>query len=145
MKLRVAVLSLPFAAPAPARAVVYTGNPTVTIRVDRLAHDYVSGEVELEGVRVHHCAGGSTDHPVGEIIDPVEGFELPISAGDHCGLTLYWGSSLDITGPGYVVRYDEPSTDVVLDDPIDKVELTPYSVVSGSMGGAGPWLVTSID
>ncbi|MCA9493973.1 MAG: hypothetical protein KC621_28795, partial [Myxococcales bacterium] len=45
---------------SPAHAVTYDGTPVLTFRVDRPAADYVSGSVELEGVRVFHCAGGYT-------------------------------------------------------------------------------------
>lgn len=130
---------------SPAEALIYLGNPSLGFRVDRPAHDYVEGTVELDKVRVHHCGGGSTDYPVGEVIDPVEGYALTISGGNHCGLTFYWDSVMDIDGPTYTVRYEEATTNVTLAEEIDPVVLTPYDVISGSMSGYGPRLIVTID
>jgi hypothetical protein len=128
-----------------AHAIYYIGNPNLGFKVDRPAHDYVGGSVGLTKVRVHHCGGGYTDYSVGQTIDPVDGYDIPIASGDYCELTFYWSSVMDITGPSYTVRYSESTTSVTLDAPIDPVALMPYSVVSGSMSGAGPSLIVVID
>jgi hypothetical protein len=130
-----------FVLPIPAEAVIFIGNPNLDFTVDRPAHDYIDSSVVLDKVRFHYCAGGSTDVQVDETLDLVAGSSVGFSAGDYCGLTFYWDSVLDIDGPGYTVRYSQATTAVTLeDDTPDPVALTPYSVISGSMSGAGPSL-----
>ncbi|MEQ1503699.1 MAG: hypothetical protein ABMB14_15780 [Myxococcota bacterium] len=131
----------------PAQAVVFLGNPELTFRVDRAAHDYTGGAVTLTKVRVGFCSGSTTDVTVGAVIDPVEAVVVAIPAGDLCGIQWFWGSDLDVDGPGYTVRYSAATTAVVLDPDgtLPPKALSPYSVVSGSMGGGGPWLLASID
>jgi hypothetical protein len=129
----------------PAQAVIYIGNPVLDFRVDRPAGDYVDGSVTLAKVRVHHCAGGYTDVTVNDALDPVQVYSVAIPAGDQCSLTFYWNSALDVNGPAYTVRYAQSTTAMTLSTDIAPVALTPYSVVSGSMSGGGPWLLASID
>ena len=135
--------------PNEAHAAWYFGNPVVTFRADRPAGDYVDGSVLLDKLRVHHCGGGYTDYEVDETIDPVAVNQVGIGAGNHCALTFYWASDLDIDGFGglgaFTVRYSEPTTTLVLDADIDPVALTPYSVVSGSMSSGSPWLLANIE
>lgn len=142
-------LPLLSAVATPARAVFYFGNPVLDFRVDRPADDYVEGTVTVDKVRVYHCGGGYTDYPVADTIDPVVVNHVEIDAGDHCGLTFFWSSDLDIDGDGslgaFTVRYEEATTAVTLDTDIDPVALAPYSVVSGSMPGGAPWLLTNIE
>jgi hypothetical protein len=123
-----------------ADAVQFTGNPILDFRVDRPTDDYVQGSVTLATIRVHHCAGGYTDVSVGEAIDPVEVNSYGIPAGDHCSLTFYWATDLDIDGPSYTVRYAQGTTAVPLDTTIDPVALSPWTVqqVRGLEGGVGP-------
>ena len=104
-----------------AHAVIYIGNPNLGFHVDRQQHDYVSGSVDLDTVRVHHCGGGYTDYPVGQTIDPVDGFDVAIAAGNHCSVTLFWGSVMVVDGPSYSLEYDEASTAVTLASPIAAV------------------------
>lgn len=134
---------------SPAHAVWYIGNPVLDFRVDRPAGDYLEGTVVLDKVRVFHCGGGSTDYEVDETIDPVVVQHVSIDAGNHCALRFFWSSDLDIDGDGslgpFTVRYAEDTTDVTLATDIEPVALTPYSVVSGSMSGGAPWLLTNIE
>lgn len=140
-----ALCALSFALSTDAGAVIYLGNPTLNVRVDRPLGDYVEGTVDFDKVRVHHCAGGYTDYTVAKTIDPVAGYDVDIDAGNHCGVTFFWDSVMDIDGPAYTVRYSGSTTAVTLDTPIDPVALTPYTVISGSMSGGGPQLVVTID
>jgi hypothetical protein len=126
-------------------AVQYQGTPALTFRVDRPAGDYVEGEVTVQKLRVHHCGGGTTDVTVGATVDPVVANTVPIPAGDHCAVTFYWSTTLDIDGPTYTVRYSQSTTTVALDTEIDPKALTPYSVIAGTMSGGGPWLLVAID
>lgn len=138
-------LSVLAAAPIGAGAVVYIGNPNLHFYVDRPAGDYINGAVTLHKVRVHHCGGGSTDYVENASIDPVAGYDVAIGAGNHCGLTFYWSSAMDIDGSGFTVRYAETSTAVTLDSVIEPVALAPCSVLSGSMSGVCPRLYVTID
>jgi hypothetical protein len=124
--------------------VQYSGTPIVDFRVDRPADDYIDGTVTLTKIRVHACGGGYTDVTVGQTIDPVAVQSVQIPAGDHCQLTFYWSTSLDIDGPTYTVRYSSSTTAVPLSADIEPVYLSPWSVVSGSMSGGGPWLLVDI-
>ena len=132
-----------------ARAVIYAGNPNLGFRVDRPADDYIGGTVTLDKVRVHHCGGGWTDYPVGQVIYPVAHYTIRFAAGDHCRVSYYWGSALEIDGDGslgpFAVAYSQAITTVTLAADIDQIPLAPYSVVSGSMSGGAPWLLMSID
>jgi hypothetical protein len=130
---------------APAHAFIYVGNPSLGFRVDRPQADYVDGAVHLDKIRVHHCGGGYTDVTVDQTLDPVALNHVAIPAGDHCSLTWYWGGDLDVDGASYTVRYAEATTTVVLDAEIPPKSLSPYSVVSGSMSGGGPWLLSAIE
>ena len=129
----------------PAHALIYLGNPQLGFRVDRPADDYVDGSVVLDKIRVHHCAGGYTDVQVDETIDPVAVIRVAIPAGNHCSITWYWASDLDVDGPAFTVRYAGATTTVTLAADIPPVALSPYSVVSGSMSGGGPWLLSVIE
>ena len=128
-----------------ADAMIYLGNPALGFRVDRPAGDYVDGGVVLDKVRVPPCGGGSTDVEIDQTIDPVAVTWVDIPAGDHCAVTWYWATDLDVNGPSYTVRYEGATTSVLLDEEIPPVALTPYSVVSGSMSGGGPWLMSVIE
>jgi len=131
--------------PVDASALTYNGNPNLGIYVDRPAHDFTGGSVYLTGFRVFNCGGGYTDYLVGATIDPVDGYNVAISAGDYCSVNVYWGNTMVVHGPSYTVDYDEPYTSVTLAAPIPPVALTPYEVVSGSMSGVGPKLFLTID
>lgn len=126
-------------------AVQYAGNPILDFRVDRPAGDYVEGAVTLSKVRVSHCGGGFTDVSVGQALDPVQLQSVAIPAGDHCAVTLYWSTALDVDGAGYTVRYSQSTTTVALATDIAPTPLTPYVVVAGTMSGSGPWLLLDID
>lgn len=130
---------------APAFAITYDGTPVLTVRVDRPAQDFVSGSVELTGVRVFHCGGGYTDVAVGSTIDPVAGTSFFIPSGDHCQITFWWATVMEIEGSGFTLEVDDTLTPVPLDEPIDPVYLSSWTVTSGSMSGYGPWLVVSIE
>jgi len=131
---------------APAHAVQYTGNPQLGFRVDRPADDYVTGDVTLAKIRVHHCGGSTyTDVTVGQNLDPVDVNWVSIPAGDHCSVTFFWSTDLDIDGPSWTVRYAESTTHVPLATDITPVSLSPWTVISGTMTGGGPWLLVTID
>lgn len=128
-----------------AHAVVYVGSPTLGFRVDRQADDYIDSSVFLHKIRINHCSGGYTDVSVNATLDLVAGVNVSIPAGDHCSIVWYWDNALDIDGPTYTVRYSQSTTSVTLEAEIPPKSLTPYSVVSGTMPGGGPWLLSSID
>jgi hypothetical protein len=131
----------------PAHAIIYGGNPGVVIHADRPQHDLVGGAVKLGKVRMHYCAGGGADYPVGEWIDPVEGWVVPIAPGDYCGVTTFWDSALtlDVNGQdgSFGVAYTQSFTDTPL--PTQPVVLTPISVVYGIIYGGNPGLVVTIE
>lgn len=135
--------------PGDAGAIIYNGNPNLGFRVDRPAGDYLSGSVTVDKVRVHHCAGGYTDHSVNDTIDPVDGYTMAIPSGDECGLTFYWSSALTIDGDGalgaFTVSHSGSTTSVTLEDEIPPTLLGGCTVTSGQMSGGCPWLLVHID
>lgn len=128
-----------------ALAVQYQGTPALTFRVDRPAGDYVEGAVGLEKLRIHHCGGGFTDVTVGAGVDPTDPTTVGIPAGDHCAVTFHWSTALVVDGPAFTVRYAEETTTVVLDTEIAPKLLSPWTVIAGTMSGAGPWLLVDVD
>ncbi|MCB9688556.1 MAG: hypothetical protein H6735_26195 [Alphaproteobacteria bacterium] len=130
---------------AQAHAYIYTGNPDFGVEVNRLANDYVEGDVHLDKVRIVRCDASWTDYTVDGDVDVVAGFTLTVAGGDLCAAVFYWGSTMTIDGDGslgaFTVSYDKATTTVLFDDPITPKALTPYTVTSGSMEGWGPWLV----
>jgi len=106
--------------------------------------------MSIDKIRVHNCGGGYTDYAMsGERINipfaTDSGIAKGIVAGNYCGLTFYWGSEIDINGSGFTVEYSEATTAVALNTVIDPVYLSPYTVISGSMSGLGPWLHVTIN
>ncbi|MCB9764635.1 MAG: hypothetical protein H6739_32975 [Alphaproteobacteria bacterium] len=133
----VAVLS----SPMPVHAIIYAGNPHLDLTVQRAEDDLVEGSVDLDKVRLHACAGGTTDYTVEETIDPVDGYGLDIDAGDWCGVTLYWGGVMELDGDNgspFSLEVDHASTYVPLATTINPVDLVPFDVVSGSISGSAP-------
>lgn len=132
------MLTLGLLALPSAHAVIYVGNPDLTITVDRPQHDLTGGSVVLDKVRTHGCLGGTTDYTVDEAIDPVDGWTLGISDGNYCGVTLYWTSAMTLEGVNssgaFELSYTRSSTYVALATPIPPVGLSPIQVVSGSPG-----------
>lgn len=135
---------LPLALLTPAHAVIYGGNPELTIWVERSPDDLIDGDVDLTNVKLSVCGGGTTTVSVGAAIDPVAGYTVAIPAGNYCGLTVTWGSVLELTGFGaggaWVGEYDKPSTYFPLASPIAPVALTPFTVTSGVIYGGNPEL-----
>ena len=127
----------------PAQAVVYIGNPNVSFRVDRVDDDYTSGDVHLDLVRIEHCDGTDTEYVVDDIVDPVLGHTVVIAGGDHCGVTWVFDSDFVIDGSGFVVDSSQREVYSALPSP-SWVPLSPWSVVSGTMTGGGPRLLTTI-
>lgn len=131
-----------------ANAVIYVGNPDLTITVDRSQHDLDSGSVQLDKVRMHACSGTTTDYTVSSTIDPVYGYTLGISGGNYCGVTFFWSSSMLLDGTNnngaFEFSYSRSTTYVALATPIPPVGLSPITVVYGSPGLGLPELQVAI-
>src|SRR5687768_8483613 len=94
------------AAPALADAAILAGNPNLRLDVDRPQRDLEEGEVVLTSVYMHACAGGYTSYSVAQTIDPADNFTLAISAGDYCGVTFNWGSTMALWGHNTAGYYE---------------------------------------
>lgn len=142
------VLALALALLPSAHAVIYGGNPGLTIDAVRVPNDLTEGSVDLAKVRMHACAGGFTDVTVDDTIDPVASHTVAVPAGNWCGVTLYWDSSMILEGNSpagpYTLAYDEPTTYFALATPIPLVYLTPYEVVTGVIYGGNPGIQLTI-
>jgi hypothetical protein len=130
-----------------AHAAIYAGNPEMTIKVDRAAHDFATGDVELWKFVVHSCGGGALTYYVNDAIDPVAGWVTHIQGGDLCGITLYWNSSMLIDGSGgaFTIAYTHATTEVSIGATIPSVALSPVQVISGSYSGGSPALWLKLD
>lgn len=127
-----------------AEAAVYGGNPHLTIIADRPEADMTDGEVVLNTVRLHFCAGGVASWAPQISIDPVQGWTMAVPAGDLCELELVWGSEMTLEGDGYIIEYDETITTIELVGTTQAVDLTPFVVVDGAVYGGNPHLTATI-
>lgn len=139
------LLALALALTTDAHAGIYGGNPGITIKVVRPANDLLGADVTLEKVRVNYCGGGFTDYAVNGYVDLVVGYQRTITGGDICGIRSYWDSEMDIEGSAFLLEYDSLYTDVSV-TPTGPVpaNLTPFTVIQGSIYGQGPQLVVTI-
>lgn len=121
----------------PAHAVVYAGNPVITLQLDHPNLAMQNASVWLEEVRIHRCDGTVLALPVDEAVDLVAGVEVDAPPGDYCALTLVWDSAVEGEGglpPGSIAWvYEHPSTHVDLGVAMPPVDLAPYTVLDGSM------------
>lgn len=131
------------ASPA-ARAVTYSGDPVMTLTVDRPEQDLVEGEVVLDTVRVHTCGGGWASWRPEETIDPVAGWSMDFPTGNLCEVELVWGTTMVLDGQGYVIEYAEVTTTVDLVGATQTEDLTPFDLVSGVIHGGNPFVMLTI-
>src|SRR5690349_4510374 len=82
---------------ADASAYVYIGNPILTVVATRVQGDLTVTSGHLDTLRVHRCAGGYVDHAVDETVDLVDGWTFTLPPGDYCGVSLRWGSSVEVS------------------------------------------------
>lgn len=141
------LLSLALSFVSASHATIYGGNPQLFLSVDRPEHDLASVEVDLDKVRMHHCQGGYTDYEVDGAVDLVEGHVLAISAGDYCGITVYWASVMTLYGvnDAYVLEYDDATDALSIGSTIPPVSLAPFEVVLGTIYGGNPVLSAIIE
>lgn len=146
MSLVLATLALLSASPA--HAVIYGGNPELTIKVQRPQDDLTGGTVTLETVVLHLCAGGAAMWNVDTQIDPVVGFSMDIPAGNFCEVELVWGDTMELDGDGaygtFALEYDESATWITLVGATQSVELDPVTWTSGVVHGGNPELDLTI-
>lgn len=130
----------------PAHAWTWVGTPVLTVMVDRPAHDLASGSAVLTKIRMHTCGGGYTDYSVGQTLDPTQPYSRSIGAGDWCGVTVVWGSDVEVSTTSATAVYDEPYTSAEIEDgdPFS-VAMTPYEVASGTWSGVAPRLYVLIE
>ena len=126
-----------------AQAVVYGGNPGVTIEVGRAENDLVSAEVLLTKVRVAYCGSGYTDYTVNETVDMVEGYTLTILGGNLCAIIPYWGEDLLMEGNGqygaFSLLYENNTTPVTVQaGGTMTAPLVPFTWESGVVYGGNP-------
>jgi hypothetical protein len=129
-------------------AYVWFGNPTnVVVRVDRPEEDVASALAVVTAVRMHACAGGYTDYPVGATVDLADPLEVEVDSGEWCGVSVRWGSELTVVGSGWTAVYDEPHTTLPVDENPEAVReaLTPFTVAAGPFSGAPPRLQVTLD
>lgn len=143
------VLPLALAAP-PAEAIIYGGNPHLTLTVNNQGGNFDAGVVRLDEVRMNKCIGGSNVYVVDEVIDPVDGYGLDIDAGNYCSVTLVWATDMTLHGydnnnSGFGVDYDKDSTVLGLSGSSQSAALIPFEVVFGVIYGGNPHITVAID
>ena len=127
----------------PAHAWQWTGNPTLTLWVDReVTSDLDSADVGLGEVRVHRCEGGYDAYPVDDEVDLVEGLSVSIEGGDLCGVSVWFDTALVIrqSADGFQYTFQQLSKGVVLDAEVGpySAALTPVAIEVGPLDGLGP-------
>ena len=145
-----AVLAVGVLIPANSDAWVFQGNPGLSIWVDRSLNDLDSAEVTIDSVRVHKCAGGYNSYDVDQTLDLTGTLTVTIDAGDYCGVSVQYGTTMRIeqTGSaGFVVDYEEANTSIELDDAsgTGSSALLPLDVIQGPAGGGAPRLYVDIN
>jgi hypothetical protein len=136
------VLAASLAVPA-ARAAVYSGNPHLDFSIQDSAESLTGGVAELERIEIHHCGGGRTRHDINQTIDPIDGYDIDIDPGSHCGVSIVWGGPVELTGAGFGLEYNPVVTYVALSGAVQSADFTPVTVVSGSYTGT-PVVTVSI-
>lgn len=129
-----------------AHAVIYGGNPELTVWADRAQHDMIDGYVKLGKVRMNVCNSSPVDYVVNADIDPVAGYTLGIAAGDYCGATFFWDTNMTIdggTGTGWGIEYTPNSNYLPIATMV--APLTPFNLLYGVIYGGNPELHMSID
>ena len=131
----------------PARAIIYGGNPTLTVHIERAEGDLDGGLASPQKVRLHACGGGYTDFAIGGTVDPVEGFSVPVVAGNWCGIVLFWEEPTTLwgensSGPWEITVHD-PAHGGALGSSPTVVPLY-FTVEEGIIYGGNPTLVLSI-
>lgn len=142
------VCALGMLLPATASAWNYTGNPTVSIWVDRSAHDIQSASVNVAEVRVHKCAGGYATYAVDQTLDLTTTLTLTIQGGDLCGVSVDYGSTMRVeqTGQGWIVDHEEVSSSIELQEVgPSSAALTPLQMVEGPVSGQYPRIYVDIN
>ena len=129
-----------------AHAVIFGGNPELTIWAERDPADLTDGAVTLDKVRMDLCNGSPVDYEVDEQIDLIAGYTLAIDDGNYCGATFFWSSDMTLqgsTGNGWGIEYTQNATYV----PISTMTkaLTPYTVIYGVVYGGNPGLKMAIE
>lgn len=139
----VAVVGL-LVAVAPSAGWVWFDNPlpVVTLRINRASNDVTSAVGYVEAIRLHKCSGGFQDFAVEQTLDLKNTYTKTVGAGDWCGVSVRWGSNVEITNGSWTVEYSEPYTALALDGnpATENTTLTPYDVTHPAFSGGAPRL-----
>lgn len=130
---------------AHADAAIYVGNPNISVKVDRPAHDFVSGFADLHTIRVNYCGGGYSTYTIDDSFDPVDGWSSTISGGDICSIVLSWNDAIEIDGPSYIIEHSLSTTTFSVGASIPPVGLTPITTIQGSYSGNLPLMYISLN
>jgi hypothetical protein len=95
---------------------------------------------------MHKCAGGYTDFPVEQTVDLKNTFTKTVAGGDWCGVSVRWGSNVQITNGTWTVEYSEAYTAMAIDGnpAAENTTMTPYDVVNSPFSGGAPRLYMTL-
>ncbi len=130
-----------------AQAWEFTGNPNVSIHVDRKVGDVAKAEVIVDSVRMHKCSGGEVIYDIDQTVDLDTPLTLTIAGGDFCAMSVDYGSSMLIEiENAWTALHHESSSMIELDaDGNSSAALTPLELISGSWSGGYPRVIVAID
>lgn len=129
----------------PAHAVVYGGNPGITVRIAHVPDDLDYGVATAVKVRLHACGGGFTDYWIGEAVDPVAGFTIPVDAGNWCAAVVYWEDEPVLYGNSYVIAATETSHGGALVANGPTLDPFYHTVIQGVVYGGNPEVILRIE
>lgn len=128
-----------------ADAAIYGGNPKVVVMIDHDGQGLLQGGARLHRLRLHGCAGAGPSLWVDQDFDPVSGLEVPIPAGDWCGVTLEWEGPIWLEADSFAGVSDAASSWSDLDPATPGAALQPFRVTEGVVYGGNPKLVVWVE
>lgn len=128
----------------PAHAVVYGGNPHLTLQVDWPGETLTDGAVELGAITVYKCLGGKHEWTPGIPIDPVQGWTMSLPSGNYCSVKFEWDTVMELESDDFTVEYSQSSTTISLTGASQSVTLSPWRVTDGVVYGGNPNLTVTI-
>ena len=128
-----------------AEATIYAGNPKLVVLMDHAGQDLLQGAARLHRLRLHGCGAPGPTLTVDQDFDPVSGLEIPIPAGDWCGVTLEWEGPITLEAAGFSGESDAAGTTSDLDPATPGPALQPFEITEGVIYGGNPKVVVWVE
>lgn len=139
------MLTLLTLAVSPANAWVTTGNPKLTVSIDRSEADLTGGYGILDGVRVHECSGNYEDYTANVTFDPTHGWSTTIAGGDICMVEVLWDPATFVWSDDFELKSVVTSHNVKIGGATNTTPWTPFMVTEGDFFGSDPVVTVAFD